>query len=175
MSKMTPLQLAAFWVWYRSFNGGRKRSIRLTSERIGIAHETIRLWHRLFGWDDLAVKQDAEVNSLLNKRAVEEIVRTFDAALERQRAIVTALYRRFEEVIPTLPADQFRVADLIKLMEFETQFIFDEDRGKEKGSLLGAVLAIMPPEERTKFHGFIERARDSGRLQLARVGSPSRN
>jgi hypothetical protein len=175
MKPMTPMQTATFWVWFKSYNGGKSRSCERTAALVGVSRGTVEKWRDDFEWEKIAAEKDAELGHTIERVVVRDIIRTYEEALERQRKIVSALYDRFMAIIPDLPADQIKVSDLIRLMEFETQYVFDEDRGQPKGNLLGVVLGMMPPEERAKFHGAIERARDSGRLQLAPVGSPSRN
>jgi hypothetical protein len=72
--------------------------------------------------------------------------------------------------------EDMKPSDLIKLMEFETQFMLEDERGvRPAGNHLAVILQMMPPEARTEFNAAFERARDAGQLRLAGVGLPGRN
>lgn len=171
---MNALQVGAFWAWYNSFNGDNKRSVKRAAEAVGLPEEQVKRWHQRLEWDRLAEEKDRELYTKLEGRVMGQIIRDFNAAKERHCAITAALYRRFLDIIPTLEPEQLKVADLIKLMEFERVMLGDQP-GAQDGKLLPVVLALMAPEDRVKFNAAVERARDSGRIRFADVGSPQRN
>ena len=173
---MNPFQTSTFWIWYKSANGDTRRSFTRTSERCGMSVKTISEWHKEFNWDLLAAEKDETLSRREDKIAEAAILGTFKEAQDRQRKIVTDLYERFQKTIAKMPPSSFRVADLLKLMEYETQFMFEDERGvRPQGNLLQVVLQMMPAEARTEFNAAFERARDTGQLQLTPVGLPGRN
>jgi hypothetical protein len=176
---MTELQVRTFWIWYASaFNGTQgKRSFEKTAERSGLEIKLIRQWHRELAWDELAKEKDAAVGSKIEKEVIREIVGDIKAAIGRQRKIVNQLLDAVLTAIEQgeLSIASMKISDVVKLMEFEQQFIYGADTGKAQGNLLTVVLQSMPSDERTKFHERIERARDAGLLRFEPVGSPGRN
>lgn len=173
---MNEVQVIAFWVWYKlGFNGDGRRSFAATAERISRPAQTISEWHKGFNWDKLAAEEDAKINRRLEREVQRDVVKTFKDALVRQQELIALLFARFKKLIPDLPANSLRVSDMIKLMEYETTYVFDEDRGKDKGNMLAVILQMMPPEDRTRFNATIERARDGGMVPLERLGPIGRN
>jgi len=173
---MNQVQVIAFWVWYKlGFNGDGRRSFKSTAERLGQTAQTISEWHGAFDWDRLAAEEDSKINRRLEKEVQRDVVQTFKQALERQQDLIALLFERFKKLIPSLPVSCLKIADMIKLMEYETTYVFDEDRGQNKGNMLALVLQMMPPEDRTKFNAAIERARDAGAFPVERMGSIGRN
>lgn len=173
---MNPFQISAFWIWYKSANGDGRRSFARTSERCGVTRYQVTEWHKEFKWDSLAKEKDETLAQKAEKIIEDEILATYKEAQERQRKIISKLYAKFNRAIEKMDPAYMRPADLIKLMEFETQFMFEDERGvRPQGNMLSVVLQMMPAEARTEFNAALERARDAGQLQLTPVGLPGRN
>jgi len=173
---MNEVQVIAFWVWYKlGFNGDGRRSFQAVAERLDRPAAAISEWHKAFNWDKLAAEEDSKINRRLEREVQRDVVKTFKEALLRQQELIALLIKRFKELIPILPAGSLRSSDMIKLMEYETTYVFDEDRGASKGNMLALVLQTMPPEDRIKFNAAIERARDTGMFPSERLGSIGRN
>ncbi len=174
---MNEVQVIAFWVWYKTgFNGNGERSFLRAGKVLKKGANTLKYWHDKFDWAGLAEREDAKINRNIEREVEREIVRDYKDALGRQRKIITLLYNRFEKLVENIPAANLRVADLIKLMEYENNDIYNrEDRGQPKGNLLGVVLQMMPAEDRTKFNAAVERAKDAGAIQLEPMGHPRSN
>lgn len=173
---MNEVQVIAFWVWYKTgFNGNGIRSFSKAAKVLRKSPNTLKEWHDKFDWAGLAEREDNKINRKIEREVEREIVRDYKDALDRQRKIITLLYEQFVKHIKKISAKSLKVIDLIKLMEFETNYVFDEDRGQPKGNLLSVVLQMMPAEDRTKFYATVERAKDAGAIQLAPMGPPRSN
>lgn len=176
MDGMTQVQVIAFWIWWRSgYNGHGQRSFKIVAEKLKLSQNTVSEWHKKFNWEALAEREDLKTNREIEKEVKREIIQNFQQALDRQRDIISLIYKRFKDLIEDIPVASLKLSDLIKLMEFETNYVWDQDRGQPKGNVLSVVLQMMSPEERTKFNAAIERARDAGVIPVGRLGHPSSN
>jgi hypothetical protein len=174
---MSELQWSAFRVWYASpINTGKtKRSLVYTAEKLQLERRLVHDWYRVFNWKGLAARKDAELDLKLEKAFVEKIVATFEEALDRQRMVIQRIIERFLQQLPDL---RISVAEVKQLLEYETNFAYDQQRGLPQGNNLGVVLHMMTPEQRTEFNAIVERGRDAGQLRLDAdrgVGHPGRN
>jgi len=173
---MNEMQHIAFWVWWETgFNGHGERSFQRAAEQTGFSLNTLKKWHKEFHWDKIAAEKDAKTNRKFEQVVIGKIVKTFEEALDRQRGLIAAVYREFRGRLERMPSSNFKIADLVRLMEYETGWVFDEERGAAKENSLAIVLQMMPPEQRTEFNAVIERARDAGAIPFERMGSPSSN
>jgi len=174
---MNEMQHIAFWAWWETgFNGHGERSFKKAAEKLGFSPATLSEWHKQFHWETIAAEKDAKTNRKMERVVIEKIVKTFEQALDRQRSIIAEIYREFMRTLPRIPSDKWRIADVIKLMEYETGWVFDEERaGQGKQNSLAIVLQMMTPEQRTGFNAAVERARDAGAVPFERMGHPNRN
>lgn len=174
---MNEVQVRAFWKWYVSaYNGSfGERNFKKAAETSGHNEKELSLWHKKFSWNELAAKYDSAVNAKLETKIVQEIVDDIGAARARQKKLVNML---FEKIVAAIEAADFmnvKVSDIVRLMEFEQQFLYDTNRETQGVNLLAIVLQSMPSEKRTEFNEYVERARDAGVLRFEPLGSSGRN
>ena len=173
---MNQAQITAFWIWYKSANGDGHRSMVKTAERCGVARATVSNWHKDFNWEELAQEKDLQFGKSLEQEVEAEIIDDFKLAQQRQRKMIGRIYAKFQAAIDKIPASSLKLADLIKLMEFEAQYGFPgEGVNATQGNMLAAVLQAMSSPQRTEFNATVERLRDAGQLRFDPVGSAGRN
>ena len=174
---MNEMQHIAFWAWWETgFNGHGERSFKKAAEKLGFSPATLSEWHKQFHWETIAAEKDAKTNRKMERVVIEKIVKTFEQALDRQRSIISEIYKEFLKTLHFIPSDKWKVSDIVKLMEYETGWVFNEERaGAAKQNGLAIVLQMMTPEQRTGFNAVVERARDAGAIPFERMGSPSSN
>lgn len=173
---MNEMQHIAFWAWWETgFNGHGERSFSKAAKKLGFSPDTLSKWHKEFHWDTIAAEKDAKTNRKMERIVIEKVVKTFSKALERQQIIIGEVFNGFLKALPHIPCDKWKIADIVKLMEFETGWVYDEERaGQGNQDSLAAVLRMMTPEQRTEFNATIERARDCGAIDFAEYGPPQR-
>jgi len=174
---MNEMQHIAFWAWWETgFNGHGDRSFKKAADKLGFSPATLSEWHKQFHWDKIAAERDAKINRKFEQVVIGKIVKTFEEALDRQRGLIAAVYDEFLFRLKLMPSSNFKIADLVRLMEYETGWVFNEERaGAAKQNGLAIVLQMMTPEQRTGFNAVVERARDAGAIPFERMGSPSSN
>jgi hypothetical protein len=174
---MNEVQVRAFWIWYASaYNGAfGKRCITKAAERSGHGIKLLTAWHEQFGWAKLAAKYDNAVNSKLETKIVKEIVDDINAVRARQKKLVNMLFEKLIAAVEASDLANAKITDIVKLMEFEQQFLYDTNHETRGINLLAIVLQSMPSEKRTEFNEYVERARDAGELRFEPLGSPGRN
>jgi len=163
-TKMTTPQKGAFWVWYSTgLNGNAgKRSYRKAAEVLPQSAAVLRGWGKEHDWKTLAEAEDEKIIRAMDKGNEALIIKTFQAALDRQRRIMSRIYKLFEDKLDRIDPEDMKIGDLIKAMEYETNYIFDEQRGNQKGTSLAQVLALLPSEVRTQFHAAVEQLESLG-------------
>jgi len=162
--KMTVTQTRAFWVWYSTgLNGNAgKRSYKKAAEFLPQSAAMLRNWGKEHNWPALAQAEDEKLTKEIDKAHESEIINNYKSALERQKKIVSRIYNLFEKKLDKISPEDMKIGDLIKAMEYETNYIFDEQRGPQKGTSLAQVLALLPSEMRTAFHAAVEQLESNG-------------
>ena len=105
---------------------GSTRSLSKLAKSLGVAHSTVKLWSRRYGWQHRVAERDAEVAEIVKARTLDDDV---DHKVRNQRLVRAAILATAKQIAEGKIRASF--SDLDKLMRLEA-FLKDEAESRQE-------------------------------------------